>query len=43
MPLAAAQRIRNLIFGGIRAEAVGNLKMKNGRKSPKTAKGGQCR
>jgi len=38
--LAAAQRIRNLIFDGIRTEAVGNLKMKNGRK---TAKGGQCR
>jgi len=29
-------------LGGIRAEAVGNLKMKNGRKTPKTANGGQC-
>jgi len=26
-PLAAAQRIRNLIFGDGRAEAVGNLKI----------------
>jgi len=43
MPLAAAQRIRKLIFGDVRAEAVGNLKIKNGRKTPKTAKGGQCR
>jgi len=43
MPLVAAQRIRNLIFGGVRAGAVGNLKIKNGRKAPKTAKGGQYR
>jgi len=42
-PLAAAQRIRNLIFAGVRAEAVGNFKIKNGWKTPKTAKGGQCR
>jgi len=41
-PLAAVQRIRNVIFGGVRAEAVGNLKIKNWRKTPKTAKGGQC-
>jgi len=26
-------RIRNLIFGGICAETVGNLKIKNGRKT----------
>jgi len=43
MPLAAAQRIRKLIFGDVRAEAMGNLKIKNERKTPKTAKGGQCR
>jgi len=39
-PLAAAQRIRNLIFGSVRAIAVWNLTIKNGRKTPK---GGQCR
>jgi len=39
-PLAAAQRI---IFDGVRAKAVMNLKIKNGRKFPKTPKGGQCR
>jgi len=42
-PLAARQRIRNLIFGGGRVEAVENLKIKNERKTPKTPKGGQCR
>jgi len=41
--IAATQRIRNSIFGAIRAEVVGNLKMKNGRKTQKTAKGDQCR
>jgi len=34
-PLAAAQRIRNLIFGGVRA---GNLKIKNGSKHQKRLK-----
>jgi len=33
-PLAAAQRIRNLIFGGVRAKAMWELKIKNGRKTP---------
>jgi len=31
------------MFGGVRAEMVGNLKIKNGRKTSKTDKGGQCR
>jgi len=30
-PVAAAQRITNLVFGGVRAKAVRKLKMKNGR------------
>jgi len=34
---------KKFIFGGVRAEAVGNLNIKNGRKTPKTAKGGQCK
>jgi len=34
-PLAAAQRIRNLIFGGVRAEAVENLKTKRGKEHQK--------
>jgi len=37
-----AQRIRNLIFGGVRG-AVWNLKIKNERETLKTPKGGQCR
>jgi len=36
MPLAAAQRIRNVIFGGIRAKAVWKLKIKSRRRTPKT-------
>jgi len=34
-PLVAAQRIRNLTFGGVRAKAVQKLKIKNGRKPQK--------
>jgi len=34
-PLAAAQRIRNLIFGGIRAEAVGEFKNEKWKKNTK--------
>jgi len=37
------QRIRNLIFGGVRAKAVWNLKVQNGNKTPKFPKRGQCR
>jgi len=40
-PVAAAQRITNLVFGGVRAKAVRKLKMKNGRKTPYTPAGGQ--
>jgi len=42
-PLAATQRIRNVIFGGVRAKAVWKLKIKNWRKTPKTPAEGQCR
>jgi len=35
------QRKRNLNFGLVRAQAAWNLKIINGRKTPKTPEGGQ--
>jgi len=41
MPLAAAQRIRNLIFGSVLEKAVWIQKIKNGRKTSKEPAGRQ--
>jgi len=41
--ISRGQRIRNFIFGGVRAMAMWKLKIKNGRKTPKSNAGAQCR
>jgi len=41
--VSRGQRIRNVIFGGVRAKAMWKLKIKNGRKTPKSNPEGQSR